>query len=67
MTVDLSNMLPTIIVAVIGFLIRHAFKEFGDKLVSIANDVKDVREAQQEQGERVTVVETVLKQKGYLT
>ena len=67
MTVDFQALLPTIIVAIIGFLIRHSFKEFGDKLVSIANDVKDVREEQQEQGERVTVVETVLKQKGYLS
>lgn len=67
MTVDFSAILPTIIVAIIGFLIRHSFKEFGDKLASIVADVKDVREEQYEQGERVAVVETVLKQKGYLS
>lgn len=57
MTVDLSNMLPTIVVAIIGFLIRHSFVRFEKKLDTLL-------EVQGEHDSRITAVETALKLKG---
>lgn len=57
MTVDFSTILPTVVVAIIGFLIRHSFVEFGKKLDRLVDK-------QEEHDSRITAVETVLKVKG---
>lgn len=57
MTVDFGSIMPTAIIAVIGFLIRHSFQEFGRKLDKIVD-------TQEKHDSRITAVETVLKLKG---
>lgn len=57
MTLDFTSLMPTVVVAVIGFLIRHSFKQFSDKLDHLV-------EAQQDHDSRITAVETFIRVKG---
>lgn len=58
MQVDFTALLPSLIVALIGWLIRLAFKEWGTKL-DVA--VKEIREIRDEHGNRLTALETVVE------
>lgn len=61
MQLDFSALVPSLIVAVIGWLIRNTFKSFGDKLDKIAEDVHGVKAVQVDDGNRITALETVVE------
>jgi hypothetical protein len=67
MTVDFSSVLPTVIVAIIGFLIRQSFKSFEDKLDSVVQQVGKLDERVDTQERRLSVTQAILKQKGVIS
>ncbi len=64
MSADFTALLPAIIVAIIGFLIRHSFAQFSDHLDTITSDIKEVKELIQHHDSRLSSVETALRMKG---
>jgi len=60
MNIDLTALLPSLLVGGIGLLIRLTFKTFGDKLDKVVTEVERMRE---EHGNRLTRVETRLSER----
>lgn len=67
MTADFTALLPTIIVAIIGWLIRQAFKSFEDKLTTVAATVERLDERMNAQERRLSVTHAVLREKGVIS
>lgn len=59
MNFDLAAVAPTVVVALIGWLIRQSFSRFSDKLDLVVSDVKGLRDDQERDGNRITALETV--------
>lgn len=64
--VDLASVLPTVIVAVIGFLIRQMFQSFGASLKRLEHKMDEMVAYQHEQESRITALETALRIRGQL-
>ncbi len=58
MTVDFTSLLPTLIVGIIGWLIRNAFKTFGEQLKTAVEEISKVKDVQVFDGNRITALET---------
>lgn len=64
--IDFTALLPSAIVAIIGFLIRHAFKSFAEKLDGVVIKFDKLDERMDIQEKRLSVTDAILKQKGIL-
>lgn len=67
MTVDFTSLMPTIIVAIIGWLIRNAFQDFKETLGKISAQVTKLDDRQDKHEHDLTVLKTILRQKGVLS
>lgn len=59
MTLDFASLAPTVVVALIGWLIRQSLKGFNEKLDLVVSDVRGLRDDQERDGNRITALETV--------
>ena len=57
-SIDLLALLPSLITAGIGLLIKMTFKSWGDKLDKAVTDIAEIKE---EHGNRLTAVETLIQ------
>lgn len=60
MQIDLAQLLGPVVMAVIGWLIRLAFKSFGDKIEGLDHKMSRMFEIQADDGNRITALETAV-------
>lgn len=66
MTVDFGNVMPTVIIAIIGWLIRQSFKSFEEKLNGVVTTVQKLEERVESGERRFSVTQAILKERGVL-